>query len=134
MYWCKQLFKILKRNQRSEKKIKKDKSSEENKLLGNGISSSNITQGSIRQSKSVDTLAAPNVPMRSTSQVPLVQNQVPNQVWVPAIQAIPIMFTNGQVMMGTGQDLNPNHNFPQNTNSIQQNQVYFNVNRFIKRH
>ena len=78
MYWCKQLFRILKRRQRSEKNIEKSTKSE-NAILINGVSSPNVTRGIIKESKSMDTLqATPSIPRRSTSQAANLSGPVHN--------------------------------------------------------
>ena len=102
MFWSKQLLRILKRQQRTAKKSGKTET--EQKLLANGVSATHATKGIIKESKSLENFEVPNVPIRSTSQGNTngsVPTLVQNQVWVPAIQAIPVMFANGQVMMPT---------------------------------
>ena len=112
MYWSKQLLRILKRQHRSAKKSKV----EGEKLLSGVSGTTTVAKGIIKESKSQDNLQVPNVPVRSTSQVTngtTLPSMVQNQVWVPAIQAIPVMFANGQVMMQTTQN-----QVPQQQNSM----------------
>ena len=112
MYWSKQLLRILKRQHRNAKKSKV----EGEKLLSGVSGTTTVAKGIIKESKSQDNLQVPNVPVRSTSQVTngtTLPSMVQNQVWVPAIQAIPVMFANGQVMMQTTQN-----QVPQQQNSM----------------
>ena len=113
MYWSQQLLRILKRQHRSAKKSKV----ENEKLLSGVSGTTTVAKGIIKESKSQENLQAPNVPVRSTSQVTAnaLPAMVQNQVWVPALQAIPVMFTNGQVMMQTTQNPVP----PQNPMNFQ---------------
>ena len=114
MYWSQQLLRILKRQHRSAKKSKV----ENEKLLSGVSGTTTVAKGIIKESKSQENLQAPNVPVRSTSQgtTNALPAMVQNQVWVPALQAIPVMFTNGQVMMQTTQNPVPHQN-PMNFHS-----------------